>query len=38
VCEEIDEKYNWINGADDPPINDEQFRRALDDLEERYER
>ncbi|ADE03681.1 SWIM zinc finger family protein [Haloferax volcanii] len=78
VFEEIDEKYNWIDGAYDhyakaiqtaldgyadcvlatnptpeefdtyagvlearataePRINDEQFRRALDDLEERYE-
>jgi uncharacterized Zn finger protein len=78
VFEEIDEKYNWINGAYDhyaqsiqtaldgytdcvlatdptpeefdtyagvledrataePRINNEQFRRTLDDLEERYE-
>ncbi len=78
VFEEIDEKYNWINGAYDhyarvtqraldgyadcvlatdptprefdtyagviearataePPINDEQFWRALDDLKQRYE-
>ncbi|WP_340100111.1 SWIM zinc finger family protein [Salinibaculum salinum] len=78
VFEEIDEKYNWIDGAHDhyaktiqtaldgyadcilatdptpeefdtyagvlearattePRINDEQFWRALDDLEERYE-
>lgn len=77
VFEEVDEKYNWIDGAYDhyartiqtaldgyadcvlatdpspdefdtyagvlearattePPINNEQFRRALDDLEERY--
>jgi len=78
VFEEIDEKYNWIDGAydhyaqaiqtaldgyadcvlatdpnpsefdtyagvleartnSDPPINNEQFWRALDDLEDRYD-